>query len=230
MTTTKSSSAAARAAAAAALAEDASGKDITTVWSVPEGLIATAEISARQPGVVAGLPVAREAFGRSIRRSGWRPVADGARVAAGAVLVRLSGPARSLITGERTALNFLQRMCGIATVTDHFVQAVAGTKAQILDTRKTAPGCGRWTSTRSPRAAAQRPAQSGGDGPAEGEPHRRGGRGDLGDQGGSAGDGRVRDERGGRCRGADRLAGREAMEAGAGWMMLDNMEATTSKR
>ncbi|MFE2990583.1 carboxylating nicotinate-nucleotide diphosphorylase [Streptomyces sp. NPDC059262] len=67
-------------------------------------------------------------------------VADGARLADGQVLVHLSGSARSLITGERTALNFLQRMCGIATLTDRYVQAVAGTRARILDTRKTAPG------------------------------------------------------------------------------------------
>jgi nicotinate-nucleotide pyrophosphorylase (carboxylating) len=67
-------------------------------------------------------------------------VPDGARLTGDDVMVRLSGSARSLITGERTALNFLRRMCGIATLTDRYVQAVAGTEASILDTRKTAPG------------------------------------------------------------------------------------------
>nr|WP_203433877.1 carboxylating nicotinate-nucleotide diphosphorylase [Jiangella asiatica] len=67
-------------------------------------------------------------------------VPDGARLTGDDVLVRLSGLARSLITGERTVLNLLQRMCGIATLTDRYVQAVGGTEARILDTRKTAPG------------------------------------------------------------------------------------------
>ncbi|MER6301995.1 carboxylating nicotinate-nucleotide diphosphorylase [Kitasatospora sp. NPDC001539] len=141
MTTTPFPSAAARTAVAAALAEDAAGDDITTVWSVPEDLAATAEIRTRQSGIAAGLPVVAEVFAQvdpavEIGAS----VADGTRVADGDVLVRLSGPARSLITGERTALNFLQRMCGIATLTDRYVQAVAGTRTRILDTRKTAPG------------------------------------------------------------------------------------------
>jgi nicotinate-nucleotide pyrophosphorylase (carboxylating) len=132
---------AARASVAAALTEDMAADDITTLWSVPADLIAIAEISTRQPGVAAGLPVVPEVFAQTdpeVRVESR--VADGARVQAGAVLVRLTGPARSLITAERTVLNFLQRLCGIATVTDHFVQAVAGTPARILDTRKTAPG------------------------------------------------------------------------------------------
>ncbi|MFD9791989.1 carboxylating nicotinate-nucleotide diphosphorylase [Streptomyces sp. NPDC059070] len=141
MTTTEFPSAAARAAAAAALAEDASGRDITTMWSVPEDLVATAEIRTRQSGIAAGLPLVAEVFAQVDPEVKVEPaVADGTRLADSQVLVRLSGSARSLITGERTALNFLQRMCGIATLTDRYVQAVAGTKARILDTRKTAPG------------------------------------------------------------------------------------------
>ncbi|MFF4360258.1 carboxylating nicotinate-nucleotide diphosphorylase [Streptomyces sp. NPDC001604] len=141
MTTTEFPSAAARAAVAAALAEDASGKDITTESSVPEGLTATAEIRTRHSGIAAGLPVVAEVFAQLDPEVTVEPaVADGVRLAEGQVLVQLSGSARSLITGERTALNFLQRMCGIATLTDRYVQAVAGTKARILDTRKTAPG------------------------------------------------------------------------------------------
>lgn len=130
-----------RVAVAAALAEDEAGRDITTAWSVPDGLAAVAEIRARQSGLASGLPVVAEVFAQVDPDVTVETlVPDGARLAADDVLVRLSGPARSLITGERTALNFLQRMCGIATLTDRYVQAVAGTGARILDTRKTAPG------------------------------------------------------------------------------------------
>ena len=132
---------AARAAVTAALAEDGSSHDITTAWSVPEGLAAVAEIRARQCGIAGGLPVVAEAFAQVDPEVTVETlVPDGARLTDGDVLVRLSGSARSLITGERTVLNFLQRMCGIATLTDRYVQAVAGTGARILDTRKTAPG------------------------------------------------------------------------------------------
>ncbi|MFI6449126.1 carboxylating nicotinate-nucleotide diphosphorylase [Kitasatospora sp. NPDC050543] len=132
---------AARTAVAASLAEDESGQDITTAWSVPEGLAAVAEIRARQCGIAGGLPVVAEVFAQVDPEVTVEAlVPDGARLTGDDVLVRLSGSARSLITGERTALNFLQRMCGIATLTDRYVQAVAGTEARILDTRKTAPG------------------------------------------------------------------------------------------
>ncbi|MET7970946.1 carboxylating nicotinate-nucleotide diphosphorylase [Micromonospora sp. NPDC005305] len=132
---------AARTAVAAALAEDESGQDITTAWSVPEGLAAVAEIRARQCGIAGGLPVVAEVFAQVDPEVTVEAlVPDGARLTGDDVLVRLSGSARSLITGERTVLNFLQRMCGIATLTDRYVQAVAGTEAHILDTRKTAPG------------------------------------------------------------------------------------------
>ncbi|MFE6973005.1 carboxylating nicotinate-nucleotide diphosphorylase [Streptomyces sp. NPDC057682] len=132
---------AARTAVAAALAEDQSGQDITTAWSVPEGMAAVAEIRARQCGIAGGLPVVAEVFDQVDPEVTVEAlVPDGARLTGGDVLVRLSGSARSLITGERTALNFLQRMCGIATLTDRYVQAAAGTEARILDTRKTAPG------------------------------------------------------------------------------------------
>ncbi|MHC5260823.1 carboxylating nicotinate-nucleotide diphosphorylase [Streptomyces sp. UC4497] len=132
---------AARTAVAAALAEDQSGQDITTAWSVPEGMAAVAEIRARQCGIAGGLPVVAEVFAQVDPEVTVEAlVPDGARMTGDDVLVRLSGSARSLITGERTALNFLQRMCGIATLTDRYVQAVAGTEARILDTRKTAPG------------------------------------------------------------------------------------------
>ncbi|MEV8530214.1 carboxylating nicotinate-nucleotide diphosphorylase [Streptomyces sp. NPDC052000] len=132
---------AARTAVAAALAEDQSGQDITTAWSVPEGMAAVAEIRARQCGIAGGLPVVAEVFAQVDPEVTVEAlVPDGARLSGDDVLVRLFGSARSLITGERTALNFLQRMCGVATLTDRYVQTVAGTEARILDTRKTAPG------------------------------------------------------------------------------------------
>ncbi len=155
MTTTEFPSAAARAAAAAALVEDESGMDITTVWSVPEDLAATAEIRTRQSGIAAGLPMVAEVFTQVDPEVKVElAVADGARLTDGQVLVHLSGSARSLITGERTVLNFLQRMCGIATLTDRYVQAVARTRARILDTRKTAPGLRALDKYASPPAAA----------------------------------------------------------------------------
>ncbi|NED97109.1 carboxylating nicotinate-nucleotide diphosphorylase [Phytoactinopolyspora alkaliphila] len=132
---------AARTAVAAALAEDEASQDVTTAWSVPEGLAAVADIRARQGGIASGLPVVAEVFAQVDPEVTVEAlVPDGARLTGDDVLVRLSGSARSLITGERTVLNFLQRMGGIATLTDQYVQAVAGTEARILDTRKSAPG------------------------------------------------------------------------------------------
>ena len=126
---------------ARALAEDVGDGDVTTKWTVPFAKRADAAIIAKDDGVIAGLDVARwvfEAIDEAIAFAAR--VKDGARVGAGDVLVEVSGSARGLLTGERVALNFLQRMSGIATMTAQFVEAVQGTNAQILDTRKTAPG------------------------------------------------------------------------------------------
>ena len=126
---------------ARALAEDVGDGDVTTRWTVPFAKRADAAIIAKADGVIAGLDVARwvfEAIDEAIAFAAR--VKDGARVGAGDVLAEVSGPARGLLTGERVALNFLQRMSGIATMTAQFVEAVQGTNAQILDTRKTAPG------------------------------------------------------------------------------------------
>jgi nicotinate-nucleotide pyrophosphorylase (carboxylating) len=114
---------------------------MTTRWSVPRDAWAQARIITREAGIVAGLPVVTEVYRQvdpdvTVKAA----VDDTASVRAGDVLVRLDGPARSIITGERTALNFLQRMSGIATMARHFVDAVYGLPARILDTRKTAPG------------------------------------------------------------------------------------------
>lgn len=124
-----------------ALAEDCAGDDVTTLWAVPADARAHARILARQDGVVAGLPLLGEVYrqlGHDVEVS--VRVKDGERVQAGQSLAELTGPSRAIITGERTALNFLQRMSGIATHAAAFVNAVAGLSVRILDTRKTAPG------------------------------------------------------------------------------------------
>ena len=124
-----------------ALEEDIQSGDVTTDSIVPADATLRGQIVAKQPGIVAGLTVAKAVFAELDDRVVVDPaVADGSAVVKGMVLAELSGPARALLTGERTALNFLGRMSGIATLTRNFVDAVAGTKAKILDTRKTAPG------------------------------------------------------------------------------------------
>ena len=124
-----------------ALEEDGAEYDITTLSTVPEERQAQASIIARQEGVIAGLAVAAETF-RLLdgRVSVELLVEDGVAVQPDQVLARLHGPARSILSAERVALNFLGHLSGIATVTAHCVQAVAGTRARILDTRKTTPG------------------------------------------------------------------------------------------
>jgi nicotinate-nucleotide pyrophosphorylase (carboxylating) len=124
-----------------ALDEDVGTGDISTNWTVPESREVRAELIAKEAGVVAGLDVAAAIFREVDSAIAFLPrVSDGARVAVGEVVAELSGPARGILTGERTALNFLQRMSGIATETARYCEAVADTGAHILDTRKTAPG------------------------------------------------------------------------------------------
>jgi nicotinate-nucleotide pyrophosphorylase (carboxylating) len=126
----------------AALLEDLGrAGDITADAIVPADQQATLVMRARQPGVVAGLDVARMAFqlvSPSIEVTTERP--DGSTVAAGDVIATINGPARSLLTGERTALNFLCHLSGVATATASLADAVKGTRAQIVCTRKTTPG------------------------------------------------------------------------------------------
>jgi nicotinate-nucleotide pyrophosphorylase (carboxylating) len=124
-----------------ALQEDVGDGDVTTLATVPESATAVAVMVARQPLVVAGLALAKESF-RLLSPTleiELRAV-DGDRVAAGQILLRVEGPARAILTAERVALNFVQRLSGIATLTAQFVQAVQSTRAAILDTRKTTPG------------------------------------------------------------------------------------------
>jgi nicotinate-nucleotide pyrophosphorylase (carboxylating) len=124
-----------------AFEEDIGTGDVTTNTIVPENASLCGRIVAKQDGVVAGLDVAKEVFfALSENVTFVAHVQDGSRVSRGTVLADIDGSARALLTGERTALNFLGRMSGIATLTRKFVDAVGSTKAVILDTRKTAPG------------------------------------------------------------------------------------------
>ena len=124
-----------------ALAEDIGPDDATTNSIVPPEATMPGQIIAKQAGIVAGLDVAQAAYLLLDERVSFEAAAgEGERVENCQVLARVAGPARALLTGERTALNFLGRMSGIATLTRQFVDAVAGTRAVILDTRKTAPG------------------------------------------------------------------------------------------
>lgn len=126
---------------AAALAEDVGEGDWTTEWTVPAAARSQAVIVAKERLVVAGMDAVAAVFTAldgEVDVEGV--VADGALAAPGDVLVRLTGPTRSILTGERTALNFLGRLSGVATLTRRFVDAVEGTGAKVIDTRKTTPG------------------------------------------------------------------------------------------
>jgi nicotinate-nucleotide pyrophosphorylase (carboxylating) len=123
-----------------ALAEDIGRGDITTEATISPTTRAVGRLVARQDAVVAGLEAAREVFAQ-IGGTTWRGRAkNGDRVRRGRVVAEVRGLARSILTGERVALNFLQRLSGTATLTRRFVDAVQGTGAMILDTRKTTPG------------------------------------------------------------------------------------------
>ncbi|HXG12306.1 MAG TPA: carboxylating nicotinate-nucleotide diphosphorylase [Gemmataceae bacterium] len=125
-----------------ALEEDlGTGGDLTSQAVIPEPLEGAAVIVARSPGVLAGLPAAELVFRAIDPRVRFLPrMADGSRVEAGSRLATLAGPMRAILAGERTALNFLQHLSGIATLTRRYVDALAGLPCQILDTRKTLPG------------------------------------------------------------------------------------------
>lgn len=125
----------------AALDEDHADDDVTTLAVVPAGLEGVGRLVAREPGVLAGLDVAAVAFRQvdvRVRLSPRRH--DGDRFEAGAILAEVDGPVRAILQAERVALNFLQRLSGIATLTRRYVDAIEGTDAVILDTRKTTPG------------------------------------------------------------------------------------------
>ncbi len=125
----------------AALREDRADDDVTSRALVPADATGSAMIRAKEAGVVAGIEAASRVFAHvdpRVRFDG--AVRDGARVEPGVVVARVAGPLRSLLAGERVAVNLLQRMSGVATLTAKFVDAVRGTRAKILATRKTVPG------------------------------------------------------------------------------------------
>lgn len=129
------------AVVAMALAEDAPYGDVTSQTLIPATTSATAELVAREPGILAGaqvFEVAMTTLDDTVKVSTL--VADGDRFDTGQVLARVEGPARAVLQAERVALNLVQRMSGIATLTARYVEAVAGTQTRVVDTRKTTPG------------------------------------------------------------------------------------------
>ena len=125
------------------LREDLGQGDLTSLLVVPEDIEGEAVILAKEGGVLAGLWVAERVFALADPRTAFAPlVAEGARVAEGTEVARVRGPLRGILAGERLALNLLQRLSGIATLTRAYVEALAGTKGPILDARKTTPALG----------------------------------------------------------------------------------------
>ena len=124
-----------------ALAEDVGPGDVTAASVVPADTRVTGILLAKEAGVLAGLDAVARVFRTVDPRIAWEPaMADGDALVVGDVVGRLAGPARSVLTAERTALNLLQRLSGVATATRRYVDAVAGTGATLVDTRKTTPG------------------------------------------------------------------------------------------
>ncbi len=124
-----------------ALAEDIGSGDVTARYFIPEERRACAFVAVRKDGVVSGVELAARVFSTVDPSLAVEIlISDGSRVAAGALLIRVEGSARSILTAERTALNFLQHLSGVATLTARYVEQVKGTRARILDTRKTTPG------------------------------------------------------------------------------------------
>ena len=132
-----------------ALAEDVGAGDVTTQAVIPADMTCRGKIVCKQDGVIAGLSIAQRVFQRVDDRIQFdAKTKDGEKVQADQIVARLFGPARGMMTAERVGLNFLQHLSGIATMTARYVKAVDGTKAKILDTRKTTPDFARSKSTR----------------------------------------------------------------------------------
>jgi nicotinate-nucleotide pyrophosphorylase (carboxylating) len=140
----KLSAAEIRVAVKNALSEDLGSGDATTLATVPKNLHATALMRAREPVTVAGLQFAAAFQILSPKIKIQKLLRDGQRAKAGATILKISGPAHAILSAERVALNFIQRLSGVASATAQFVEAVRGTGARILDTRKTTPGWRRF--------------------------------------------------------------------------------------
>ncbi|URN96000.1 MAG: carboxylating nicotinate-nucleotide diphosphorylase [Candidatus Pristimantibacillus lignocellulolyticus] len=123
------------------LAEDIGSGDITTETTIPANSMSTAVIHMKEDGIIAGIPIARLVFEVVDESLTFKAlVQDGDRVCKGTVIIEVEGSTRSLLTGERLALNLMQRLSGIATKTNSFVQALQGLPTRLVDTRKTTPG------------------------------------------------------------------------------------------
>lgn len=130
-----------REAAARAVGEDVGPDDVTSRLMISEGIQATGFLVAREPCVLAGMDVAEAVFREVDGQLKWRTLAqDGEKILAGRKVAEVTGSARSVLAGERCALNFVQRLSGVATLAADYVQQTEGTTAKILDTRKTTPG------------------------------------------------------------------------------------------
>lgn len=222
-----------RSAVEVALAEDVGEGDLTTLATVPGDRFGQAEIVARESMTIAGLAVAEEVFlklSEAIRCEKLR--VDGESVVGGESLMRVAGPVGAMLTGERVALNFLQRLCGVATLTRQYVEAVAGTGAVILDTRKTTPGL-RWLEKYAVRCGGGRNHRMGlYDAVLIKDNHLAALRGEAPNPIGAA-VARVRRQFPGRSVEVetDTLAQvREALEAGADVVLLDNMPVEDMRR
>lgn len=124
-----------------ALAEDIGGGDVTARYFIPEDRQACAFVVVRKDGVISGVEIAARVFRKVDPQLDVKIlITDGSRVDAGTPLIQVNGSARSILTAERTALNFLQRLSGVASLTSTYVEQVKGTHTRILDTRKTTPG------------------------------------------------------------------------------------------
>jgi len=125
----------------AALAEDIGAGDVTTAAVIPADMTCRGKIVCKEDGIIAGLSVAARVFAMVDERITFdAKTKDGEKVQEDQIVARISGPARGMLTAERVALNFLQHLSGVATMTARYVKAVDGTKTKILDTRKTTPG------------------------------------------------------------------------------------------
>jgi nicotinate-nucleotide pyrophosphorylase (carboxylating) len=134
-----------RKAVRGALEEDIGAGDVTTLATVPESAAASAAMVAREPLTVAGIDFAIEAFRQlSSAVKIEKLIGDSGKAARGQVILSIRGPAQPILTAERVALNFVQRLSGVATAARQYVDAIRGTKAEILDTRKTTPGWRRF--------------------------------------------------------------------------------------
>jgi len=130
-----------RTAVREALFEDRALEDVTTLATIPASAMSSAVLAARKPGVICGGPLAIEAFTQVSPHVRIEVVrADGTVVQQGDEVLRITGPSRAMLQAERVALNYMMHLSGVATLTHAYVQAIAGTAARILDTRKTTPG------------------------------------------------------------------------------------------